>query len=183
MSAIIYFPDNPTREQIRKHNVNELQNILNQMNLPSSGKKSELVDRVYQFYKGLDSTEPTKTEIANACLSFCVDGIHDNMEIRSILEVYGPIQCFLAIPQENKYYVLYKTIECAQELKSSTEKGPIVDISYSSEIDLQRIIKDQQFFEKNINIQNTIHKLYHRTSSEPRIFWQPRKMMNEEEEE
>ena len=111
MSFIYLFEsDSLTREQLRKYNVNELQDILIQFNMESSGKKQELVERVFQFWSEIQSPSRKQNNLNQqftSCIKMQMPEIKSIVEFRSKLENFGEISLLLLDSEFNSCYVSY----------------------------------------------------------------------------
>ena len=165
--------DNLTKDQLRKYNVSELQGVLTKMGLASTGKKHELVDRVYQFWRSLETPETEKPVVPTSAISFRVAPEPNILEIRSRLEAIGPIQAMMYLPDQGNERVLamYRTTENAQRFLDLCEKYGYNDSQFISEVEIERQAKDRQLIDDNLQISNTTQKTFNKTTCEPRIYW------------
>ena len=165
--------DNLTKDQLRKYNVSELQSVLTQMGLPSTGKKHELVDRVYQFWRSLETPETEKPVVPTSAISFRVQPQPNILEIKSRLEAIGPLQAMLYLPDSGKERCLtmYRTTENAQRFLDLCEKYGYEDSQFISEVEIERQAKDHELIDDSFQISNTTQKTFYKTTCEPRIYW------------
>lgn len=175
--------DNLTKDQLRKYNVSELQAVLTQMNLPSTGKKHELVDRVYQFWRGLEAPEQDKPVVPTSAISFKVGDSPNMIEIRSRLETIGPIQAFLYIPDTKICYAMYRTTENAQRFLDTCDKFGYEEAQFISETEIEKYAKEHELIDEHASLNNISQKSFNRTSCEPRIYWYPANDFDSEDEE
>ena len=177
--------DNLTKDQLRKYNVSELQSVLTQMGLPSAGKKHELVDRVYQFWKSLETPETEKPVVPTSAISFRVKPQPNILEIKSRLEAIGPLQAMLYLPEPGKEKVLamYRTTENAQRFIDLCEKYEYEDSQFISEVEIERQAKDLELINDSYQISNTTQKTFYKTTCEPRIYWCPADETESDEED
>ena len=166
--------DNLTREQIRKYNVSELQAILTELNLPSTGKKHELVERVFQFWLELQS--PSKENAVNPTnsLRFTITTLPDIYQLRSLLLNYGNITAILVDPAETTCYVIFNTINSAQKFHDDCPSLGYEHCRYVHESDIEKRVKELQLIKENAFITNVSLKQFSRTKTEPKIFWKPK---------
>ena len=166
--------DNLTREQIRKYNVSELQAILTQFNLPSAGKKHELVERVFQFWLELQS--PSKENAFNPTnsLRFTITTEPNIYELRSLLLNYGNLTVLLLDPAENTCYVIFNTINSAQKFHEDCSSHGYEHCRYVHESDIEKRVKELKLINENSFLTNVSLKQFFRTNTEPKIFWKPK---------
>lgn len=170
--------DNLTREQLRKYNVSELQVILDQLNLPSNGKKHELVERLYEFWQRIQTSEHQSNNseeniVARNSLKFNPPPITDFVDFRSKLEIYGPVVAMLYDPSENAIYITFRGVDPAKSIYEHATELSISNISYIEDIDVEKKAKDLHFLASNLQPHNTIQKTFRKTNFEPRLYWLP----------
>lgn len=173
MSQYMFSSDNLTREQIRKYNVSELQAALVQLDLPSTGKKHELVERVYQYWVELQS--PSKDNIVNPTTSvrFTMINVPEMLELRSKLSSFGIFSCILFDPEEATCYVIYKSIESAQKFHDSCAEMGFEHARYVHESEVEKRSKELGLIKESAFLTNPSIKQFYRTNAEPKIFWCP----------
>lgn len=165
--------DNLTKDQLRKYNVSELQSVLASVGLPSAGKKHELVDRVYQFWRSIETPESEKPVVPTSALSFKVEAQPNIIEIRSRLEAIGPLRAMLFVPKELKCYAMFRTTENAQRFFDLCEKFNYQEPEFISENEIDRYAKHNDLIDESFQVSNTVQKTFNKTSCEPRIYWCP----------
>lgn len=170
--------ENLTREQLRKCNVSELQSILNQLSLPSNGKKHELVERLYQFWQSIqtpasNTNKPIEHVNPTTSLSFTLPLISDIVKFRAKLEMFGPILTMLFDPSENTCYVSFRTLESAEQLYDNCQDLDIENATYIPDNEIEKKSKQLQLLAENMQPHNTIQKTFRKTNFEPRLFWCP----------
>jgi hypothetical protein len=171
--------DNLSREQLRKHNVTELQSILAQLNLPSSGKKHELVDRFYQFWLQLQkpgssgNAPPQVSVIPTSCVQFSLPSAADSHSLRAELEAFGHISGFLIDPRDSSASVAYRNHESAQKLFAASGNLALADVRFIMEGDIEKRSRELGLLPEHLQLRNAVQKSFRRTATEPRIYWRP----------
>lgn len=170
--------ENLTREQLRKCNVSELQSILNQLSLPSTGKKHELVERLFQFWQSIQTpassaSKPIEHINPTNSLSFTLPLITDIVQFRAKLEMFGPILAMLFDPSENVCYVSFRSLESAEQLYDNYQELDIENATYIPDNEIEKKSKQLQLLVENMQSHNVIQKTFRKTNFEPRLFWCP----------
>ena len=177
--------DNLTSEQLRKYNVSELQAALEQLNLESTGKKHELVERLFQFWLEIQSPTSGASPKSGPRVSpttvvkFKLTEIPDYLDLRAELEVYGCLTAFLVDPENSCYFAAYKAAESARKLFEDADQRKLVDPEYVLEGDFEKRAREMKLMTENAQISNAIQRAFKRTHTEPRLFWRP-KIQNDE---
>lgn len=183
--------DNLTREQLRKFNVSELQGILNQLNLVSTGKKHELVERLFQFWKQINqgSTDEPQNETQGdqqnptAAIRFSFTQFPDIIPFRAKLESYGPLIAMLLDPEESKCYVIYRSQEDTQRLYDDIIKLGFGEPHFILESEVEKKSKEFQLLPDNAQLHNAAQKTFRKTVCEPKLYWCHRNQSDDEEED
>jgi hypothetical protein len=171
--------DNLTRDQLRKYNVTELQGILTELNLPAVGKKHELVDRFYQFWLGLQKPgtaggpPPQVTVGPTSTVKFVLVSFPEVHFLRARLELFGHISAMLVDPANMACFVTYRNHESAQKLVAASEELGFRDAQFVLEGDLEKRSRELELLPETAQLHNTAHKMFRRTTTEPRIYWAP----------
>lgn len=178
--------DKLTREQLRKYNVSELQSALEQLNLESTGKKHELVERFFHFWEGLQTPASTTSTTGGSrpspttVVKFKLATVPNYMDLRSLLEVYGCLTAFLVDPEGGCYFAAYKAADSARKLFDDAAAMELIDPEYVLEGELEKRAREMKLMTENAQISNAIQKAFKRTHTEPRLFWRPKIQTNDD---
>jgi hypothetical protein len=173
-----------TREELQNFHVSELQKILNQLNLSSIGKKHELVERLYRFWRDLHSSSGDGAELrvpATSTLRCTFSDYPDPIQLRTKLLMYGPLSAFLLDPERNLCFVGFKSQRDAAAFCGVLSDFGFSDPHFMLDIDLERRSRELQLLGDGCQIHNAAQKTFRKTQTEPKLYWCPGPQAEEDE--
>lgn len=165
-----YISENPNKDQFRKKTTHELQMACNELNLDSHGKKSELVDRLFDFFAKVGDKHAV---IATTCVKFNVEPNINLLTVRSKLERVAPLVAFLYLPKSNECYATYTTSDNAKKLYSLCKEYNFDNPQYVEDKSIDRLAVENEIIDDNLVIDKLISDIFYITKAEPKIYYCP----------
>ena len=175
--------DNLTREQLRKYNVSELQGILTQLNLGATGKKHELVERLFQFWQSIQTPAPSgkrDEKPSTPCVKFVPPTIHNIVDFRARIEAFGHVAAIVIDPESSECFVAFRSTESAEQLAAAAEELGIRELEFVHENDVEKKARDLELLPEHTQFHNAAQRTFRKTTCEPRLYWCPANSSDEE---
>ena len=170
MDNYYYFVDGMKKEQFRKYKVCDLRGMLASLGLPTDGKKSELIDRIFKVHQNMSSNEPISETEAN--LGVCFDFPEDmtNQNLVEAAEAVGPITIYVLDANERKCYVLFKNLDSSKSFFEKMDDFGLKNACYVTEQAVEEKAKELGLITGEQTLQDPMCK-FNKTLTEPSIYW------------